>query len=106
AMAKVVGEFAVKTGQQEAEKTLRRARGQAEGVLSTLRSPSRPGPSAAPRATAPPSRPVPTAEPAPEPAARVSAPPAPEPVSPPPSVDSLAIHGYDTLSASQVVQRL
>jgi hypothetical protein len=93
-MAKFVGQFAVQQGKVELEKRLRAY--------------------AEPRAGAP--RPAPEAASTPEPAAAatativepVAAPPADAPRTNgtgPKSVD-LAIHGYDSLSASQVVQRL
>ena len=118
--ARVVGRFAVKLGRKEATKVLRQARSQAEQALG-LRPPAPASP------PVPPVPPVPTP---PAPAARTPAPPAPvAPVAsaspppaavpatpvrpagsngdgPPPDAASLAIPGYDSLSASQVVQRL
>jgi len=122
--AKVVGEFAVNKAQRVAERRLRQAQKQAEEALTTMRPParpSRPRPAVEPRVDARPSAPTPLPEtvtppvtaPAPtvegEAASTVASPLAAElaaePV-PTPAVDSLAIPGYDTLSASQVVQRL
>lgn len=92
-VARMVGELAVRQGQRRAEKVLERLRQQnsaGAGSRSTG-SPSpgnghRPGP-ATPTATA-------------------TAPPSPAATAAPPPSSSLAIPGYDTLSASQVVPRL
>ena len=96
-MARAVGQFVVTQGQKEAEKAIKAA-------TTRLAGPPRP----APRAPAPsPSRP------SPEPNAAANGSTAPHGstvsatngrVAPP--VANLAIPGYDTLSASQVVQRL
>jgi hypothetical protein len=134
-MAKMVGEFAVKAGAQEAEKVVGRVRTQAESVVGGVtggaaRTAPTNGSSAAtatataPAPTAAPAAPKP-AKPAPKPAAAAEAAPsavvdAPDgapsgaatidvygrPQETVPDVGSLAIPGYDTLSASQVVQRL
>jgi hypothetical protein len=113
AAARVMGEFAMGQGREQAEKAVRQASDQAGQTLSVvggLAAARRPRPAPAPRPT-PPAR-----EASPPPA-----PPAPEGVpagavaaaetsgngrAPGPSADGLAIPGYDTLSASQVVQRL
>jgi hypothetical protein len=85
-MAKMVGQFAVGQGKHEAEKLVRRVRPAEESRVS-----------------------------APEPASEPAAAPEPVPATAPvdhsgngsgPSAESLAIPGYDALSASQVVQRL
>jgi hypothetical protein len=90
-MARMIGEFAFKQGQHEAGKALGQARTQAEGVLAGLRPPPRPA--------------RPTARPAPP--ASVSAPAAPTGNGQRRTeAAGLAIPGYDSLSASQVVQRL
>ncbi len=96
-MAKMMGQFAVGMGRQEVEKRLKQYT-------------ERPAPNAAkPPAATPPPAPAPSSAPTP-------APPAPAPVAATPSdngtpvtvhdAQSLAIPGYDSLSASQVVQRL
>jgi hypothetical protein len=95
--ARAVGQFVVTQGQKEAEKAVRAAAGRLANATSTARP-------AAPMWTPPPesraeangsrSRPSPGMQ---TPAYNgIAAPPA----------SSLAIPGYDTLSASQVVQRL
>ena len=103
AMAKMIGQFAVSQGQREAEKQVKKAAARLE-ELGIVRSEQ--------PAAAPVPEPVPAASvPAPKPAA------APAPAAAPvaaketngggvPPVDHLAIPGYDSLSASQVVQRL
>lgn len=95
-MAKMIGQFAAQQGQREAEKALRRAGERAEQVLGDLF-----GPDVVPER-------VPPADAVRREPARRDDVPAPEPVAaaPAPPVESLAIPGYDTLSASQVVQRL
>ena len=114
-MARVVGEFAVGRARHELEtrlgppapkttvppagETFREDRVTYEEMLGDDRPPSTNGTAAADIRVA-------TAGDLPEPAGgAVAAPPAPtaEPV---PSADRLAIPGYDSLSASQVVQRL
>jgi hypothetical protein len=115
AAALAMGEYAVGQGRDQAGKAVRQAGDQAGQTLSVVgglaagrrRVPPRPTTAPAARSTAPPSSPPP--------------PPAPEGVAArieatgeaggngqvtAPSVESLAIPGYDTLSASQVVQRL
>ncbi len=85
-VARMIGEMAVRQGQRRAEKVVQRLREQQS-------TPDRPD--AAPR-PANGHRPPPTATPAP------GAPKGPAA----PDATSLAIPGYDTLSASQVVPRL
>lgn len=127
--ARMIGEFAVTAGQQEATKTAKRLQeqaGQALSELGLLRPPAPPAPPAPPRRAAaspegngqaPARTPAPAAASAPAPAAprglAATAPTAAASASttspaPAPSVavGDLAIPGYDTLSASQVVQRL
>lgn len=97
--ARFIGKMAIELGQREAGK---RARVAAEwlsdrGLVPDPRrfggrSPAAPAPSPAPEAEPAPSAPAPEPSPAPE----------AEPAASP----SLAIPGYDALSASQVVQRL
>lgn len=112
AAARAMGEFALGQGKEQAERAVRQAGDQAGQTLSVVgnltgRRPgtSRPSPVPAPRATAPPPPPPPAPEGAVARAearadaggnGRVAG----------PSAESLAIPGYDTLSASQVVQRL
>ena len=131
--ARMMGEYAVGQGRGQAERAVRGAAGQADRTLSSvgLRRPPSPPPApegAAARAdagepataAAAPAEPTAsTAQPAP-PAAAVP-PPAPEGAearadaatatggngaAARPAATTLAIPGYDTLSASQVVQRL
>lgn len=105
-MAKVMGQFAVQMGHQQAEKKLREARGQADEVLqSFLPGNARPGhvPPAPPAASTNGSASTQTSAPV---STTPVAEPAPRPKPTAPAVSSLAIPGYDTLSASQVVQRL
>ena len=91
--ARVVGEFAVNKGQQEAGRLLRQV---AERLADLGLVPDpRPRP-APPPETAPP--------PPAEPAAAAADPPVEAP--PAPANGTLAIPGYDSLSAPQVVQRL
>ncbi|MBV8161431.1 MAG: hypothetical protein JO265_10955 [Acidimicrobiia bacterium] len=118
AAARAMGEFALGQGRAQAEKAVRQAGDQAGQTLSVVGglTARRPSPSTAPAEKRPP-RPAP---PSPG-AAAGSPPPAADAASPTatasglaggngrapgPSVESLAIPGYDTLSASQVVQRL
>lgn len=111
-MARMVGQFAVQMGQQEAEKRLRSVRTQAEEVLGSFLPPRTPPASngSAPGGHVQTSAPVsdaPVSAPG-GPDVRVATPDVPrraEPA-PAPATSSLAIPGYDTLSASQVVQRL
>lgn len=94
-MAKMMGQFAVGMGRQEVEKRLKQIA-------------ERP----APKPTAATAPPAPT--PSPAPAAAPSSAAAPKPATPSSNgsevtvhdANNLAIPGYDTLSASQVVQRL
>jgi hypothetical protein len=86
AVAKMIGHFAVTQGRQELEKR-----------LTTMAAPR---PAAAPPTPAPPA-------PAPPVAAAPPSTNGNNPTTrPAPPVESLAIPGYDSLSASQVVQRL
>jgi hypothetical protein len=117
AAARMMGEFAIGQGRGQAEKAVKGAAGQADRTLSAvgLRRPEAPSTPRPPAAPTPPAGTVPP--PAPEgAAARVEAATASggtgtgngrvTNTSPATSADSLAIPGYDTLSASQVVQRL
>jgi hypothetical protein len=79
--ARVVGRFAVQQGQAQASKAYQRARVDAEQRLADERA-----------AAAPPAAPVP---PTPAPTAHSG-----------PGAESLAVPGYDSLSASQVLPRL
>ena len=117
AAARVMGEFAFGQGREQAERAVRQAGDQAGQTLSIVGGLTGKRPSssrAAPTPTPTPERRQ--ASPAPTPP-----PPAPEGAAaraeasadtggngrvPGPKVESLAIPGYDTLSASQVVQRL
>ncbi len=87
-MARMIGQFAVQQGQTEAPKLVGKLQEQAQGILGLLGlfAPPAPAPPFAPAA------PVPTGQPA---TARSSA-----------AADDLAIPDYDSLSASQVVNRL
>jgi hypothetical protein len=113
-MARMVGKFTVTQGRREVD---RRVNGSKAAPAAPPRpAPARtaPGPTASPSpasasprpdpATAPPS---PAVVPAPAPsAARRSTPARPSPATDAPDVATLAIPGYASLSASQVVQRL
>ncbi len=93
-VARTIGEFAVKQGQVEATKAAARLTEQAGGVLDSFTAtPGTP-------ADAPASPPQPT---------RAAPPPPPTPSAPAsaaPDASGLAIPDYDSLSASQVVNRL
>lgn len=105
--ARMVGELAVSQGQRGVEHLARKGRRQAEQLLTDLlpggpaRRPASepPGGDGSNGSSAPPSSP-PVAG-AGRPGEATSAPPVPRP-----DASELAIPGYDTLSASQVVQRL
>lgn len=86
--ARVIGQFAVEQGQQHVAKAFARARHQAHERLDQL------------TASAPPKRPDPS------PAARAATAPERRPVTRGPAGGALAIPGYDSLSASQVLPRL
>ena len=116
ATARVIGEFAIGQGRNQAEKAVRQAGDQASQTLSVVgnlsgRRPPRPP---SPAAKAPVQAPEPP--PPPPPAAALGVGACPEvqagdhagngPAGPRPSAGNLAIPGYDSLSASQVVQRL
>lgn len=96
--ARVMGEYALQEGQRDLGERTKKV----SDAISGLTGRGRPAPKPAP-APAPP--PAPTA---PAPSAGASpVPPAPVvPSAPRPSDDGLAIPGYDSLAASQVVQRL
>lgn len=111
-MAKMLGQFAVKQGQVEAEKALARARAQAQTALEQLGLLDGEGPPT-------PSRPAPGEPAAPPPAtsstaSRSATSPTPVPArgaertaTRPKAVGTaLAIPDYDSLSASQVLPRL
>jgi hypothetical protein len=93
ATAKALTEFAVASGKQDAEKRVAQV-GEVVTNLSRRNGASRiPAPAPAPKAAAP------TPAPAPSGAAAESN-------GPRPTSDGLAIPGYDSLAASQVVERL
>ncbi len=87
-VARMIGEMAVRQGQRRAEKVVERMREQ-RGSASSTPEPQTP----------------PNGHRSEEPAA-APAPPGPTMAAPAPEVASLAIPGYDTLSASQVLPRL
>jgi hypothetical protein len=93
AMARTIGQFAVQQGQVEAGKVASRLSEQATDLLGSLAD--RPDGGPAPASTAPPAPPPPVA-----PEAAV------DPDVDVPEVAELAIPDYDSLSASQVVNRL
>ena len=123
AAARAMGEYALGQGREQAEKAVRQAGDQAGQTLSLVggltprrSSPSRRAAPTAPSSTSPAS-PSPAHAPTGSPpmASRQAPPPASAAAAadtggngrvPGPGVESLAIPGYDTLSASQVVQRL
>ena len=99
ALARVVGKFAVRKGREDLEAQIVERQDQALGVLRTLGVVERPAADGRPA--------VPdVAPPATEAAPRPTPAPAPAPTGPAVDVDELAIHDYDSLSASQVVPRL
>ena len=101
-MARVVGQFAVSRGRQELEKRLAPA-GAPAGPSRRATPPAGPAPSQAhPHSNG---KVVPLVEPAATVAVTAEEEPA-APSGPVPASDQLAIPGYDSLSASQVVQRL
>jgi hypothetical protein len=93
--AKAMSEFAIAQGRQDAEKGV----AQVAQVVSSLNARRQPAPPAPP----PPSA---TAPPTPTTASTPSTPASPSTNGPRPNADNLAIPGYDSLAASQVVQRL
>jgi hypothetical protein len=99
-MARVIGEFVVNQGQQEAAKVVKQV---ADTLIGLGIVP--PGPSARPPATLPARTSTPSDD-AMANAVSGNGKTVSDPVSPPASSDHLAIPGYDSLSASQVVQRL
>jgi hypothetical protein len=103
-MAKMMGQFAVTMGRQEVEKRLKQV---ADRPAPSSRPAATPAAPAATRAPAAETTMAPTA-PTPEPAASAPAPAASGNGTAVTVHDaqSLAIPGYDSLSASQVVQRL
>jgi hypothetical protein len=113
AAARVMGEFALGQSREQAEKAVRQASDQAGQTLSVvggLTAGRRPRPATSERPTTPERHaPPPPPPPAPEgvPArAEAAAETSGNGRAPAASADNLAIPGYDTLSASQVVQRL
>ena len=90
-VAKMIGQFAVTQGRQELEKR-----------LTAMAAPRPSTPAPRPASTPPPAAPAPVEAHTNGSANGSSA----APTRPAPPVDSLAIPGYDSLSASQVVQRL
>ena len=99
ALARMMGQYAVKEGQKEAGKVVKQAASTLQdlGVI--------PGPPA--EATEPVIESPPAALPAPAAQARdTNGKSSANGAGPKPSADGLAIPGYDALSASQVVQRL
>ena len=92
-VARMIGELAVRQGQRRAE-----------SVIQRLREQPRPAPSQRPASGAGPTEPGNGHRPAPSAAATPSSAASPE--SDAPETSTLAIPGYDTLSASQVVPRL
>jgi hypothetical protein len=96
-LARMIGQFAVAQGQQEAGKVVRQA-GDVLSGLGIFQGDSRPAPDPEPPAAPP--------HPTSPPAATANGTTGPTGGAPAPSSDGLAIPGYDSLSASQVVQRL
>lgn len=99
-MAKMVGQFAVQQGQTEADKAFRKAREQAQTTLEQLGRMG--GAAPAPADAAKPSTNNGVRAETKQPAAAAQ----PAPATSGPGADDLAIPGYDSLSASQVVPRL
>jgi hypothetical protein len=84
--ARIIGQFAVEQGQHQVAKAFSRAREQAQERIENLTAP----------------KVVPARRTAPAPAPK----PTPRPVTSSPAGAALAIPGYDSLSASQVLPRL
>jgi hypothetical protein len=113
--ARAMGEFAFGQGREQAERAVRQAGDQAGQTLSVVGGLTGRRPGGAPRRSTAPDRPASPATPSPAPTPAPAAPAAEPPAEadaggngrgPAPNVETLAIPGYDTLSASQVVQRL
>ena len=111
--ARLVGKLAVRQGQREAEHLVAKARRQAESLLGDLVTGARPrsgdtttGPVAGVAEEGSNGSRRPASPPTSSGAARTTATSGPVPARSGPDVSELAIPGYDTLSASQVVQRL
>ncbi|MFP5377816.1 MAG: hypothetical protein ACLGIO_13695 [Acidimicrobiia bacterium] len=103
-MARVVGRFAVDRGQKEAVKLLRQAARRLAG-LGLVPDPGRGGPPGSPPGASP-AEPAPPAGSGPAPEAAGDRASAPARGASRPDAASLAIPGYDSLSAPHVVQRL
>ena len=101
-MAKMIGQFAVKQGQVEAEKRLVKVAAQADAVLGEFGLRSHDDPAADALHDAEHTDPGPRAS---EPA-RAVAPVPTAPAVPTVTADQLAIADYDSLAASQVIPRL
>ena len=103
-IARMMGQFAVSLGRREAEKAVKEVGERLEDVLGDFLG--RGGAPAPPPAR--PARPArePEAAPSPAPPASSTTATRAESNGHGPSADSLAIPGYDSLAASQVVQRL
>jgi hypothetical protein len=99
-MAKMVGQFAVQQGQTEAGKAFEKARDQAQSTLEQLTRLGGPAPS--PADVAAPSTNNGARAVTEQPAAETQ----PVPATSGPEAGALAIPGYDSLAASQVVPRL
>jgi hypothetical protein len=97
-MTKMIGQFAVKQGQSEAEKRLVKAQKQADSVLAELGLRGGDAPSTAATPSAAPT--------APTPASATSARSATPVTQSGAGADELAITDYDSLAASQVIPRL
>lgn len=91
--AKAISELALAQGRKDAEKAV----SQAAEVVSNLQARRQQAPASAPRPASAPSSAATTPSSAASPATTNG---------PRPNGDALAIHGYDSLAASQVVQRL
>ncbi len=103
-MARMMGQFATQAGQKEAERFVRQATERASEVIGDVLGDRRGRTSATTTAEAPSARTEAAAE-----AERTASGNGKSdvlPARPVPEADTLAIPGYDTLSASQVVQRL
>lgn len=87
-LAKMMGQFAVKEGEKEIRRRVEQMAARPEPAPAPSPAPTPPPPTTNGKASAP-----------------TDAAPA-EPAAPKPTGEHLAIPGYDTLSASQVVQRL
>ena len=100
--ARLMGEYAIQEGRRDLGERAKKVTDTLGGLTGTRRPAPRPASPQSPPTPSAPAAPTPAPSPAPTSAPSVPA----QPAAPRPSDDGLAIPGYDSLSASQVVQRL